>query len=123
MKKFTTIEQYRTWLKTNPAISEILKVQKQVLIAVTKACDAIVSFFKRKKTRSCIWKAGIVAEPTSAAKQGIKSTILPADWGDQPDETYQHHVQKMYENLRDEIIMEELYCQGLEILAGNYESN
>lgn len=117
----TTTEQYKAWLATNPTIAAILKVQKQIMAIAKQACSNIITacrtLGRRRKSRSCIWTKSPVKEPTSASAQGVRLTVLPADWGDHPDSNYRYRCQKMEANLREEIAMEELLCQGLEVLV------
>ncbi|MEJ2905041.1 hypothetical protein WAE58_21530 [Pedobacter panaciterrae] len=114
--KKTTLKEYTEWLATNPTISEILRVQKVVLSIAVNACNKISSFCKRKlKRRSCLWAK--VNEPTTAKPQGIRSTQFPADWGEHPDANYRYRCIKMYNNIQDEIAMEQLFCDGLEIIS------
>lgn len=106
------IDKYKAWLKTNPPFSEIIRISKIVSHIAAKACDRIIAVCKGKKSRSCLW----VQEPTSAKPQGIRSTEYPQDWGDHPDANYRYRCERMRENLKDEIAMEQLYYSGLELL-------
>ena len=115
----TTTAQYTAWLKTNPAISEVLRVQKQILAMAKNACHMIIGFCKRKKSRSFIWVSSPVKEPVSASAKGIRSTVFPQDWADQPDANYQYRCLKMQENLKQEIAMEQLHSEALSILISS----
>jgi hypothetical protein len=114
----TTTEQYKAWLATNPTIAAILKVQKQIMAIARQACSNIItacrSLGRRRKSRSCIWTKSSVKEPTSASAQGFR-TVYP-DWEENPDQFYQYRCERMRENIEEEIAMEELLCQGKEVL-------
>jgi len=107
--KTTTEELGFTW-------SDLITEAKQIFKSIYQMTENIIKYCRRKKSRSCIWKAGIVGEPTGSEPQGIRSTTMPADWGDQPDENYQYRCEKMRQNIEREIAEEKLHKDALEIL-------
>lgn len=115
VNKHTNIEQYAEWLLT-ASFQQIQESLKSTCKAASRAIERLWSKINRKKNRSCLWKAGLVQEPITAAPLGKRSTAYPHDWADQFDGNYNYRCLRMYENLQKEIAMEELLVTAQERL-------
>jgi hypothetical protein len=106
-----TIEQYQEWLYTNPPMGMIARVSAIVTRVALNSCRRLANLFRSRASRSCIWKAGIVAEPTTGQSLGLKSTVYPP-----VSEMVQYRGNRMADNIDIEIGQEETVIEAIEIL-------
>ncbi|WP_285011302.1 hypothetical protein [Pedobacter faecalis] len=122
-----TLQDYISWLATNPSFEEMAVQSRSLTRKAIDCCNRMLRAIRKAAKRvSCLWRksrptSSQVAEPTSAAPQGIRSTEvpserMPADWGDHPDANYQYRADRMRANVEEELAQEERVHKAIEII-------